>query len=340
MKSIKWLIIFLLIAGCTKQEGKNYIMTVNGSVSADKSGVWLTHEHLLVDFIGADSIHPGRYDRTEVVKKVLPYLRQVKDKGCKTFVECTPEYLGRDPELLRILADSTKMNILTNTGFYGAVNNKYIPSSAMSLTAEEMAIIWIKEWETGIAGTGIKPGFIKIAVDRDSLTDFHKTIIKAAAITHLATGLVIASHTGPALPAFQQIEVLQEAGVDPSAFIWVHASSEKDSSKLVEAAKKGAWISLDNLNELNVGKIVEKLKYLKEKGVLGRVLISHDAGWYDPAKEDGGDFRPFTTLFDKLIPELKNNGFTKNDIKTILETNPQQAFAVKIRKANIKSKTL
>ena len=63
-------------------------------------------------------------------------------------------------------------------------------------------------------------------------------------LTHLATGMTIASHTGPEKPAFEQIEILKKNGVDPSAFIWVHAQ-QAPPGKNIEAAKSGAWISLD-----------------------------------------------------------------------------------------------
>jgi len=332
---INFIIPFLLLVSCARQSAEDIIMTVKGSVPASKAGTWLTHEHILVDFIGADSIKPGRYERVTVINKVLPYLREAREKGCNTFVECTPEYLGRDPELLRSLADSTGLNILTNTGFYGAVHNKYIPSFAFSLSAEQLAQIWIDEWEKGIGNTGIKPGFIKISVERDSLSEFHRRLVRAAAITHLKTGLAIASHTGPSLPAFQQLEVLETEGVSPEAFIWVHAQAEKDAEVLCRAAKKGAWVSLDNLSDNNVADFVSILKAVKEKGCLGKILISHDAGWYDPARENGGNFRGFSTLFDKLIPELRNNGFTDADVDQILKINPSKAFAVKVREIKL-----
>jgi len=334
MKTVikSFFLIIIIIGGCTGKMQENYIMTVKGHVEANKTGIWLTHEHILVDFIDADSITPGRYNRSEVINKTLPFLRTIKELGCKTFVECTPQYLGRDIEILRALSDSTGMNILTNTGFYGANNNRYIPSSVMSMSPEQMAEIWIGEWEKGIGETGIKPGFIKISVDPGPLSDFHAKLVKAAAMTHLKTGLTIASHTGPAVPAFQEIELLKEYGVDPSAFIWVHASGEKDYSKIVEAAKQGTWISIDNLNDNNVQEVIDIIQYLKEAGHLGRVLVSHDAGYYDPSKEDGGSFRPLTTLFEKLIPELKLKGFSDSEIKQLIEKNPIEAFTVKIRK--------
>lgn len=308
------------------------VMTVSGLVPLDKTGSWLPHEHILVDFIGADSISPVRYNREKVIARVLPFLKEVKKLGCSTFVDCTPEFLGRDPLLLRALADSTGLNILTNTGLYGAHGDKYIPQWAFSESAESLSRRWIEEWKNGIEGTGIKPGFIKIAVEKDSLSPFHRTLIRAAALTHLATGLTIASHTGPALPAFQEIEILKKEGVSPEAFIWVHAHLEKDLSKLAEAARQGAWISLDKLNDDNVNELVNIIKFMKKEGLLGKVLLSHDAGWFNPAKENGGDYRGYTTLYKLLIPGLEKEGFSDKEIRQMTQSNPAHAYSIKIRK--------
>lgn len=325
------LFLFLIFLNQCSNEKGSIIMTVNGPIQREQMGITLTHEHILVDFIGADSISNSRYDRNIVLQKSLPYLKQVKLLGCRTIIDCTPAYLGRDPLLLKSLSDSSGLNILTNTGYYGANNNKFIPEFAFSETADQIAGRWIQEWENGIEGTGIKPGFIKIAVDRDSLSDFHRKLVTAAARTHLKTGLIIASHTGPALPAFGQLEILAREGVSPEAFIWVHALNEKDSSKILRAARMGAWISLDKLNDKNVGEHLNMIRILKENGLLNKVLISHDAGWYDPAKENGGPYRGYTTLFEKLVPALKNAHFTDKEINQILVINPGKAFEIKIR---------
>ena len=187
-------------------------MTVNGPVTVGKMGISLVHEHILVDFIGADSINSNRWDILKVIEKSLPHLKKIKDSGCQTFVDCTPAFLGRDPHLLKTLSDSSGLNIITNTGYYGAGNNKFIPGYAFLETAEQLASRWITEWNEGIDGTGIKPGFIKIGVDTGVLSEMHRKLITAAALTHLKTGLVIASHTGPSIPAFEQIAILQNRG--------------------------------------------------------------------------------------------------------------------------------
>jgi phosphotriesterase-related protein len=71
---------------------------------------------------------------------------------------------------------------------------------------------------------------------------------------------------------------------------------------------------------------------LKKQGLLSRILISHDSGWYDPAKRGGGIFSGYTDIFDALIPALKTKGFTADDIDQILVKNPQEAFKIKIRR--------
>ena len=325
--------LFLLLTMCREKKEEGVIMTVNGPVNSSELGISLTHEHILVDFIGADSISESRWDKAEVVRIAAPFVREIKALGCKSFFECTPSYLGKDPLILKALSDETGMNFITNTGYYGAgPDNRYIPGHAYSESAEQLSARWLKEWNEGIDGTGIKPGFIKIAVAGESVSDLHEKLVRAAAMTHLGSGLSIASHTGPANLAYRELEILKEEGVAPDAFIWVHAANEKDIQKLVEAAKEGVWISIDKLNEKNVPEVALIIKTLKESGVLDRVLVSHDAGWYDPARENGGNFRGFTTLFEKLLPALRKEQFTDEDINALLVSNPARAFEISIRK--------
>lgn len=308
------------------------VMTVTGMIDVSHMRHTLPHEHVLVDFIGAEDVNPPRWDRDHVVEKVLPYLEEVRDAGCHTFVDCTPNYLGRDVALLKLLSEKTGLFIITNTGYYGGSNHKFLPPHAFSETADQLAQRWIAEWQQGIDGTTVKPGFIKISVNAGHLSDMSLKLIQAAAIAHLKTGLTIASHTGPAIPAFEQIEVLKSKRIDPSAFVWVHAQNESDPTQFVKAAREGAWISLDGLNNNNVDDYLSKLRLLKREGCLNRVLLSHDAGWYDPEKPEGGVIKPYTTLFRKMIPAMEQDGFTESDIMQLIQHNAGNALSIGVRK--------
>jgi phosphotriesterase-related protein len=225
------------------------------------------------------------------------------------------------------------LSIITNTGYYGGSDEKFLPSQVFTESASELADRWIAEWENGIDGTGIKPGFMKISVNPESLSPASRKLTEAAAKTHLRTGLTIASHTGPALAAFEEIEILKSEGVSPEAFVWVHAQSEKKFEEYTNAVRMGTWVSLDGVGDSNIQQYVENLIRLKKEKALHRILISHDAGWYEPGKPDGGNFREYTTIFNKLIPALKENGFTDKDIDQLLIVNPREAFAIRVRKS-------
>lgn len=305
-------------------------VTVTGEVQARHLGVILPHEHVMVDFIGADKVSKNRYDADEVFRVVLPYLKQLREVGCRTLVECTPAYLGRDPILLRRLSRASGVYLLTNTGWYGAANDKFLPATVRSLKADQIAQRWIEEFENGIEGTGVRPGFIKIGVDPEP-SDVDMRLLEAAALTHLQTGLTIASHTGPGNAARKQIERLKEMGVKPSAFIWVHAQVEADKQMHVWAAEQGAWVEVefDGVSEETVEQLVLAMR---KAGLLHRVLLSHDAGWYNVGEPGGGAFRPYTTLFTKMIPALRKSGLSEAEMRLIAETNPQRAFQIAVRR--------
>lgn len=320
---------FLMPLSCSNNDGT--VITVNGEIPAGAMGKTLHHEHLLVDFIGADSTGYHRWNKDSVVDKVLPYLTEIKKLGYETLVECTPAYLGRDPYLLKMLSEKSGLKLITNTGYYSAVDSKFLPPHAFSETAEEIAGHWIEEARYGIEGTDVFPGFIKISVENKPLEQIHRKIAGAAAIAHKATGLVIMSHTGTAIPAFQQLEILKNYGVHPSAFIWTHAQNEPDLNKHAEAARRGAWIAFDGFSADQLDKYIDFTVYMKKHGFLNKVLLSHDAGWYRPGEPNGGEFRGFTEIEELLVPELRKRGVSQQDIYQLFVLNPKEAFQVKYR---------
>src|SRR6056297_973219 len=343
MRYLAGLVIGLFIIGftaCREIGGNHVFMSVNGLTDTDSMGVTLSHEHVLVDWIGADSTGSHRWNRNEVVKKVLPFFLEAKENGVNTLMEFTPAYLGRDPLILQELSRLSGIQVLTNTGYYGAVENRFMPHHDFNETPDELSQRWIEEFQSGIDGSEVRPGFIKISVgEQVSLSNLHQKIVTAAIKTHLETGMVIASHTIGDIPAFEQIEMLEAGGVSPEAWIWTHAQSGSPEAN-IEAAKKGAWIALDNVRyrpeaeDGESGKIswyVDRISQLKNEGLLNRVLISHDAGWYDPDRENGGEFRGYTDLFEYLIPELTEAGFSEVEINQLLVTNPASAFRIDVR---------
>ncbi|MBE3040413.1 MAG: phosphotriesterase [Chloroflexi bacterium] len=304
------------------------IMSVNGAVEPADLGFTLVHEHVMSTF-GAEPARYPSYDTDRLLKQVLPYLAKLKELGCQTLVDCTAAYFGRHPELLRRISQESGLHILTNTGYYGAANDRYVPPHAYHETAEQIAGRWTREWSESIDGTGIFPGFIKTAVDGGPLSEIDRKLLIAAAITHRQTGLTIQTHTGDNIEAAHSImSILLAEGVSPQAWIWVHASNVTDVQPLLLAAGKGAWISLDGVSGERAQHILGLMLILKENSYLSHVLLSHDGDAYSGE----GEFRPFDYLFTGFIPLLKANGFSEVDIHQLTIQNPRRAFTVKIKR--------
>ena len=307
------------------------VQTVRGPVTAAALGVTLPHEHVLVDFVGADRVTPSRYDADAAFRKALPFLEQVRRLGGRTLVECTPAYLGRDVRLLERLSAASGLHLLTNTGYYGAVNDKFLPPHAFTETADQLAARWIAEARGGIDGTAIRPAFMKIGVDAGPLSAVDEKLVRAAARTHRATGLPIYSHTGDGAAAIAQLAVLEQERVGLDAFVWTHAQNEKDEAVHLAAARRGAWVAFDGLGRQSLDRYVGVVLAFRDAGLLNRLLISHDAGWYRVGEPDGGDYRPHTDLFELFLPALRARGVSDADIATLTTANPQRALTPAMR---------
>ncbi len=310
------------------------VMTVLGPIPPGEMGATLSHEHVLVDFIGADKVDRGRYDADEVFKIALPHLRRIREQGVRTLVECTPAYLGRDPALLRRLAESSGLHLLTNTGYYGANGGKHLPPHARTEDADSLAARWLREWNEGIEGTGIRPGFVKIGTDAGPLPEVNRNLLRAAARVHRESGLTIAAHTGDGRAAIEQLDLLREEGVHASAFLWVHANAERDAALHAEAAGRGAWVEFDGVGPKAIDAHIKLVLTMKECGLLGRVLLSHDAGWYHVGEPGGGEFRPFDTLMADFVPALRKAGITEAEVHRLTVENPRDAFTIRVRRTS------
>lgn len=316
-------------------------MTVRGRASIRRLNIILPHEHVTTDFIGAEKFPRPRYDREFAFETIFPHLKRAKARAVDVLFECTPKYIGRDVKLLRRLSEAADIHIVTNTGYYGAVDNKFMPKHAYEESAKQLAARWLDEWENGIDGTDIKPGFIKLGVGNGKLPPLHEKLVRAAAIVHKESGLTICIHTGNGEAALDELRILEEERIAPEAFVWVHAQNDAGPVQ-IEVAKRGGWVSLDgyNLSARNPKRYVNMVKALIEAGCLNRVLLSHDDGWAvegDAAESTGlnrfgnGNPEPYVSIIDRLWPDLEQSGAPRIEIKQLLLWNPIEAFSIRKR---------
>ncbi|MCC6617234.1 MAG: phosphotriesterase [Anaerolineae bacterium] len=307
------------------------IRTVTGDIEAQSLGVMLPHEHLFVDLRGPLAPGYAEADPDMVVAVMRPYLAAIEALGVTAFVDCAPVGVGRNIGVLRRLADSTTIHIVAPTGTY---KQGFIPASLLDLSVEALAEVWVRELTEGIEGTDSRAGFIKVALSDDGPTAIEVRNLQAAVLASQQTGAVVASHTIGTAAARRELDVLERAGHNLERFIWVHAHTA-DHALHVEAARRGAWVEFDAVGGESwhpQAALLESVVAFIEAGHAHRLLLSHDAGFYDPSQPDGqpkpDGIRGYTALFEQFIPALKTRGVTDDVIRQITVSNPARAYAI------------
>ena len=305
-----------------------YLHTLTGPVLDNDLQLVLPHEHIFVDLRGPMVPDYAQAEPDDVIHLMKPYLDAAWTAGVTAFMECTPPGVGRNLTILRRVAEITPIRLLTPTGIY---REAFTPLAMRNLGVEVLADIWIRELAEGIDGTPVKAGFIKLAMSDNGPTDIEIRNLEAAAIASRATGAVIASHTSNGSIMQVELRVLEKAGLNLDRFIWVHADAEPNPAFHLEAAKRGAYVEIDAIGARPDP--TAQLNYtstLIDSGYTDRILLSHDAGWYEPGKPDGrpsGGVRGFTALVEDFLPQLRIRGVKEDIIRQITVNNPFQAFA-------------
>lgn len=312
------------------------IITVRGKVPVSELNSALPHEHVMTNFIGAAQEKIPVQVNKDHIKQLLPYYEHLKKEGINFIFECTPAYIGRDVKFLKELSIATGIHFVTNTGFYAAVDKKYLPEIFYKSDANAISKIWIDEFEYGIQGTGIRPGFIKIGFGKGPIDSIEQKLLHAAILTSKKTGLVIAAHTGDYASSLSQYNLIIKENLDPSKLIWVHSQNASNEERKT-LAEKGFWISLDGVSENHINDYAEFILYMKNNNLLHRLLISHDDGWrvlsngsYDRIEPfKNGNTNQYSTISQKLVPLLIQKGMSKMDIDQLMKINPTACFGIK-----------
>jgi len=305
-----------------------FFETTQGPVLAKGLGIVLPHEHIFTDLRGPTTPGYGQADDTDVVRVMAPLLSDAHDKGVGVLIECSSIGVGRNVEIIAQVAEASGLPVVVPTGVYGRAN--FAPPEHQNMTEDELTTLFISEIHDGIDGTSIKAGFIKIATDEGPMNALLERILRAAGRAASETGAAIASHTPTGSNAVRQVDILES--IDPAIrFIWVHAQNESNRNIHVQLAARGAYIEFDSLgwSPGQDSTYIAAIQNLLTAGYGDRILLSHDAGWYQPGSANGGTQKPFTYLIDTFIPKLRDAGVDDATIRMITQTNPVRAFGFK-----------
>ena len=311
------------------------INTVLGPVESADLGFTLSHEHVGTNSAGVRHTYPEFIDREGIIEQSVAALKEAYDEGLRTMIDVSTFDLGRDVGMMEEVSRKTGVQIIAATG-----NHLAVPRSFGEVSPDTIVPLYVREIEEGIEGTGIKAGIIKVASDRGGITDAQEVVLRAAARTHIQTGIPISNHTwSPDRVGDQQVRILQEEGVDMNRVYIGHSNDDTDMDYLLGLLDKGVCLGLDRYpggrvpGTPNWEQRTEVVKKLIDAGHCGRLMLSHDysvpKARRDPemqeqrrlANPDGYNF-----ITRKVLPRLRELGASEDNIRQMMEENPRRFF--------------
>ena len=320
------------------------VQTARGAVDTAELGVTLMHEHVFVLTADVQQNYPGEWgSEDERVADAVTRLTSAYERGVRTIVDPTVVGLGRYVPRIARVAEQVPLNIVVATGLYTYDDVPFffhhrgpaLDAVLGTSVPDPMVEMFVGDIRDGIAGTGIRAGMLKCAIDRQGLTPGVERVMRAVARAHHETGTPITVHTHPGSRTGLEVQrvLCDEEGVDPRRVVLGHSGDSSDADHLSALAEAGFvlgmdrfGINLDTTFEARADIVVE----LCRRGLAGSMVLSHDAScyidWIDPAVMPFLPDWHYEHLHADVIPYLLEHGVTQEQVDTMLVDNPRRFF--------------
>ncbi|MBI3977423.1 MAG: phosphotriesterase-related protein [Chloroflexi bacterium] len=303
------------------------VMTVLGAVDPDELGITLPHEHIILDaqrhtIFGIDAV-------LDDVDLAVDELRCVREAGGGTVVDVTNGTIGRNVQAQLRVARETGLHVVASTGYY---IEPYYPPEVFRLSADRLADRMVDELTKGIDGTEVRAGIIgEIGTRRDFISPAEERVFRAAARAHLRTGAPITTHTYLEELALEQLDILEDEGVDPHRVIIGHLGDRRDMPRLRSIAARGVFLEIDHVGMWFYQRDEQRARTVAQlirEGYLSQILLSQDVCFKRLLHWFGGG--GYDRLLTGFLPLLMAEGVTKQEIHTMLVENPRRALAFEV----------
>ena len=321
------------------------IQTVRGPVDTAALGRTYMHEHVFVLSADVQANYPDEWGDEEArVSDAVAKLAALAAQGVQTIVDPTVIGLGRYiPRIVGIAEQVPELNIVVATGCYTYNDVPFFfhhrgPALNAALGTEvpdPMVDLFVGDIDDGIAGTGVRAGLLKCAIDDQGLVGGVERVMRAVAQTHLRTGIPITVHTHPASHTGLEVKrvLVDEEGVDPSRVVLGHSGDSNDAEHLTELAEAGFILGMDRFGvnlettfEARADIVVE----LCRRGFAEQMVLSQDAAcyidWIDPNVMSFLSQWHYLHIAEEVLPYLLEQGVTEEQITTMLVDTPRRYF--------------
>ena len=320
------------------------VETARGPVDTGDLGQTLMHEHVFVLTADVQQNYPAEWgSEDDRVADAVDRLRSLHGLGIRTIVDPTVVGLGRYVPRIERIAAQIDINIVVATGIYtyGDVpfffqhRGPALDAVVGQPVPDPMVDMFVEDITHGIAGTGVKAGLLKCAIDHQGMTPGVERVMRAVAETHARTGTPVTVHTHPASEQGLQVQrvLCDEGGVDPARVVLGHSGDTTDVDHLSQLAEAGFVLGMDRFGinlettfEARADTVVEMCR----RGFAGSMVLSQDAScyidWIDP---NVMPFLPqwhYEHISTEVVPYLLDHGVSQQQIDQMLVDNPRRYF--------------
>jgi phosphotriesterase-related protein len=236
-------------------------------------------------------------------------LLTAKRDGLACIVDAGAEVMGRDLEFIKQASMKANLPVVAAGGFY---TQPFYPKEIATMNESQIIRALIKQAdETPLGAFGEIGSWDEMTVDE-------RKVFRAVGKAHRETNLPIFTHTGiPGKAAIEQLNIFEDAGVDPSRVLIGHLGNLVDPNVYVHRAicRRGAFVGFDRQGGGNDAQQVPLVMALIEAGFAKNILIAGDAS--------RGYGRPLTNF----LPRLRAAGATDDVLRTITVDNPRRFLA-------------
>jgi len=301
------------------EEGMN-VQTIKGPVAPEKLGTTYTHEHLIC-YPPAIAMKEDYDFELPQEEKAIEELKYFKEAGGDCLVEGTAIDYGRDPEALGRIAEAVDVHIVFTTGFN---KGRFYPDWVFKMDVDALTELMTREIVEGVGDTGLKAGIIKGGSWYNVILPKEEKVIRAVGRTHNKTGAPIWLHTEAGTMGLEQLDLLEEEGVDLNRVCLGHIDRNPDPWYHKKIAARGAYLGHDCPGKIKYGPDSTRVNLIKEildAGYEKQLLISGDMGRRSYLTSYGGG-PGFSFLLNKFIPRLLDEGLEEKEIEQIWVKNP------------------
>ena len=307
------------------------VMSVTGPVSSDQLGFTLMHEHIFLDLTRDQ---PGRNAMLNDKELAYQELMLYKNAGGVTLLDQTTGGLrGHDNDLLpvkhavaiRDMAERTGLNIILGAGWY---REPYYEQRLYRMRTNEIADELIRDIKEGIDGTDVKAGILGENGSHFTwVSPVEERVMRAVARAHKETGLTIATHTFCYTVGLDQLDILEEEGVDLRRVVIGHCHQYNSHEYHAEIARRGAWVQFDRMGRQALYEHdtwIRMILDMVKAGLVRQVLLSQDVCFRPEYVSYGG--KGYAYVIGELRDELLAQGVTEEQYDQMTVDNPRRAL--------------